>query len=411
MKLFFSAHILLLASGSLHAAQQTQSLKRRAPTQQVINHDLDERLIQATKASDLDEIKALFNSRNHEIPDINAREPVPAHVRIERRMDGMTPLMIATDLGNEEMVDFLIKQGADLNLQTNGGLTALYMATLFGEDKYTRDEYPTLADDEDYFDGEPNLEIAKMLLDAGANVNATTPFPLLREALYHATHIVDYIMDDEELADRYTKEYIDLAKDIIRHGAPIEGDELGFLYNRYFDEELVEMLMNAGADLNDQGLGGDTVLFDAIRSSNAAFIKKMLQKGANPYIRNMEGRNAFDILKIAKQAEIDDMPNFEFDSPEHEKEYREEIEQRFAAIAQLLQEFEKTQTPEHRRALQSAVQRVVESKTGELGGQDVAEEIMGYLKERELPDVKAEIEREEQEKEDKNLNLAPMSDE
>ena len=62
--------------------------------------------------------------------------------------DGNTALIYASRDGNLETVKFLLEQGADINLQSNDGWTALIMALRFG-----------------------NLGIMKFLLEQGANVN------------------------------------------------------------------------------------------------------------------------------------------------------------------------------------------------------------------------------------------------
>jgi hypothetical protein len=330
-------------------------------------------------------------------------------------MDGMTPLMIATDLGYKNIAEFLIQQGADLNLKTNGGLTALSIAMLFGNDKYDV-QYPGLENDEDYSDYEhaPNLEIATMLINAGADVTINAPNPILKTALYVAKYIHDYI-DEDESPHEYVKEYQELAKHILRHGAILDGDELDNLPLPYSpDEELAEMLIDAGAHINKQDYKGNTLLLREIEEGSSDFIKKILQKGANPYIRNNQGENAFDRVEAFKKFWIEDMENFEFETPEQEKEHRESLEEHYENILKVLQEFEETQTPAHRKALQLVAQKAIEATllkhTGEeFCAEDVAEVVGGYLR-QELPGAKEKMEHEEQEKKNKELNLAPMSD-
>jgi ankyrin repeat protein len=77
---------------------------------------------------------------------------------------GWSPLLAATQNRNYRMGAFLIERGADVNLANKGGWTPLYLAT--DNRNLEGGDYPTRAPDMDH------LEFIKLLLAAGANVNA-----------------------------------------------------------------------------------------------------------------------------------------------------------------------------------------------------------------------------------------------
>ena len=77
---------------------------------------------------------------------------------------GWTPLLAATQNRNYQMGKFLLDNGADVNIANKGGWTNLYLAT--DNRNVEGGDYPTREPDMDH------LEYIKILLDAGADVNA-----------------------------------------------------------------------------------------------------------------------------------------------------------------------------------------------------------------------------------------------
>ncbi|MEZ9525685.1 ankyrin repeat domain-containing protein [Enterovibrio norvegicus] len=73
----------------------------------------------------------------------------------EKDVQGRTPLFTAVNLHRVDVVQYLLKRGANANATTLHGYTVLHMAA--GEH-------------------EEALEIVELLVKAGANVNATTPY-------------------------------------------------------------------------------------------------------------------------------------------------------------------------------------------------------------------------------------------
>ena len=68
--------------------------------------------------------------------------------------------------------------------------------------------------------------------------------------------------------------------------------------------ELIEVLVNSGANVNAQSIGGDTPLMKAISFDNADAAKVLLEKNADPEIENTMNRNSESFARASKNPEI-----------------------------------------------------------------------------------------------------------
>jgi len=68
--------------------------------------------------------------------------------------------------------------------------------------------------------------------------------------------------------------------------------------------ELIELLVNKGADANAKSSGGETPLMKAIAFDNADAAKCLLEHGADPELENSMNRNAYSFAKASKNDEI-----------------------------------------------------------------------------------------------------------
>lgn len=93
-----------------------------------------EQLIQAIRQGDLDSIKAILQAQ----PDLINK----------RGVGGFTPLILVAYLGNTQITNYLLEQGADINGRDVAGNTALIGVA---------------------FKGDP--EMAQLLLGKGADIN------------------------------------------------------------------------------------------------------------------------------------------------------------------------------------------------------------------------------------------------
>jgi ankyrin repeat protein len=126
-----------------------------------------------------------------------------------------------------------------------------------------------------------NYDIAKLLLDHGANVNAADKrnrTPLM-------------FLDDDA-----TVELVDL---LLRAGADIHakddnGNSVLLATLRSIDVTVLNALIAAGADINVTDESGDTLLIKAAEENAVAKIKALLDAGADVNVRNNAGESAWD---------------------------------------------------------------------------------------------------------------------
>ncbi|KAL7751827.1 hypothetical protein RI367_002827 [Sorochytrium milnesiophthora] len=104
------------------------------------------------------------------------------------------------------------------------------------------------------------------------------------------------------------KGQIELVNELIQAGANLNmKDNAGWtpLHEAVTEKQvaIVEILLRAGANPNMQGLGGDTPLHDAVDVENLQLVKLLLRYGATPFIRNDSSREP---IHNAEQCTIDD---------------------------------------------------------------------------------------------------------
>jgi ankyrin repeat protein len=136
----------------------------------------------------------------------------------------VSPLHLAAELDRLDLVDFLIEQGASVNITDYHGATPLHSAA-YGE----------------------AVEIVRRLIGAKALVNAV---------------------------DRYNR-------------TPLHMPDLL--------PEIVDLLLDAGADPNARDTQGWTQLHRIFWSEHSKSALKLLEKGANPFDKTAKGETAFDV--------------------------------------------------------------------------------------------------------------------
>ncbi|KAH8699326.1 ankyrin repeat-containing domain protein, partial [Phaeosphaeriaceae sp. PMI808] len=154
---------------------------------------------------------------------------------------GMTPLHTACKIGRLDVIQFLLSKGAMVDEAAMAGWTPLLYST---------------CDEEDDFE-----EVAKILLDQGANIQAAT-------------------------TDGQT----------VLHGAA-----------RLGDTELVRYLVDHGANARAVNANAETALHNAARTSNAEAVRYLIDQGADVHAITTEGET---ILHAAcSRASITTLPS------------------------------------------------------------------------------------------------------
>ena len=198
---------------------------------------------------------------------------------------GYTPLMAAIEGGHEDVIDFFLKSGADVNpevmattaVEGLGGSFPLYTAT--------RKE---------------NLAVIKKLLKRGVDVNRRTPngwTPLKSAAQQGCLEIVKVLVEagaDPNIAD--DTNYTPLMN-------AVSGEH----------EDIVKILLKFNADPNiqsgenpedDDWEAGRSALMDAAVSGNVAIARELLKSGANPNLLNSKGRTALHSAAISASTDM-----------------------------------------------------------------------------------------------------------
>ena len=211
-------------------------------------------------------------------------EADPAIVNIQNS-DGETPLFVAVHEEHPEIVTYLIDNGADVNHKsTKDGWTVLHIACFL-----------------------KNAEIVNILLDNNVDINVTsntgaTPLYLVCE---HGSHnemsidiIYDLILAAEELG--VLAQYINKKEE---HGYfPL------YVACKNGDNDIVELLLEKGANLEEKNEQRQTALIIAIQEnqekSHLEVIETLLKAGADFLYTDNTGHTA---LYWAQQNDDDDV--------------------------------------------------------------------------------------------------------
>ncbi|MDE0140345.1 MAG: ankyrin repeat domain-containing protein [Caldilineaceae bacterium] len=190
---------------------------------------------------------------------------------------GSKALFAAIGSDNVAMVKLLVEAGADVNADEGfGGNTPLHEAVEEG-----------------------NPEIVQILVDAGADIEAEgfmgrTPLSLAAEE--GATEIMQILLGQG--ADNGTPEGEDKQK-------PAIGSEALFTAIEKGDVETVRLLVEAGADVNaDEGFGGNTPLHEAVEEGNPEIVQILVDAGADIEAEGFMGRTPLSLAAEEGATEI-----------------------------------------------------------------------------------------------------------
>jgi ankyrin repeat protein len=198
---------------------------------------------------------------------------------------GYTPLMAAIEGDHEDVIDFFLKSGANVNPEVIATMEAQGLGGAFPIYTATRKE---------------NLSVIKKLLKRGADVNRAPPngWTSLKSAAQQGNfEIVKVLLDagaDPNIAD--DTNYTPLMN-------AVSGEH----------EDIVKILLKFNADPNvqsgenpedDDWEPGRSALMDAAVSGNVVIGRDLLKNGANPNLLNSKGRTALHSAVISGNADM-----------------------------------------------------------------------------------------------------------
>jgi ankyrin repeat protein len=198
--------------------------------------------------------------------------------------EGLTPIMLAVDHYEADLVQILINKKTDLNTQDSRGDTPLMKAIYNSDQKMVKLLFENGANPEvRNFSGDTALtyatsmgmgetEIAKYLILAGVDVNA--------ENNQGNTALIHSVSDE-------ATENIKL---LLAHGANLEhknklGENALMQSVNVLDEDLLKLLIDSGARLDERNLKGKSALMLAAKNNNnEECVHLLLSAGALPFV-------------------------------------------------------------------------------------------------------------------------------
>jgi ankyrin repeat protein len=174
--------------------------------------------------------------------------------------NGFTPLFRACRDGDIASIKLCLEQGANVNVVENWyGHTPL---------SWVCDDYIGIGDKRPNLASSKRLEIAKLLIKNGAAVN-------------HKSQIGYTPL--KNVCNRSSEDYLELIKVLIENGADLKFADISYKlldYNLGTNQQIVDLALNNGADINQQNEKGETLLSEAFQLSDVNRIDLILQKGA-----------------------------------------------------------------------------------------------------------------------------------
>ncbi len=189
----------------------------------------------------------------------------PPNVREESKIEE-TPILFAVKLGNFDITRILLDNGANLEAANEVGVNSLLLAC------YTR-----------------NTQMVKFLLSKGAKVN--------RAANCNTTAL----MISSNLGDMQTLEILLLGKAEV--GAKTCRGATALMLAAD-NEQVVEVLVKAGQNINDVDGEGWTALFHAVLNRQSKKLSTLLKLGANDKVIDRLGRTPIMVASGDNDAKV-----------------------------------------------------------------------------------------------------------
>ncbi|XP_041668150.1 kinase D-interacting substrate of 220 kDa B isoform X2 [Cheilinus undulatus] len=221
---------------------------------------------------------------------------------VDSRSDnGQTPLMVASEQGSLEIVQELIRRGANVNLDDVDCWTALISAAKEGHIEVVRELLENNANLEHRDMGgwtalmwaayKGRTDVAQLLLEKGANPNITgqySVYPIIWAAGRGHAEIVHLLL---------------------QHGAKVNcSDKYGttpliWAARKGHFDSVMHLLAN-GADVDQEGANSMTALIVAVKGGYTEVVKQLLKRNPNVNMTDKDGNTALAIAAKEGHTEI-----------------------------------------------------------------------------------------------------------
>ncbi|XP_053093545.1 kinase D-interacting substrate of 220 kDa B isoform X5 [Pangasianodon hypophthalmus] len=224
------------------------------------------------------------------------------HRDVDSRSDsGQTPLMLAAEQGSVEIVQELIRRGANVNLDDVDCWTALISASKEGHVEVVKELLANNANLEHRDMGgwtalmwgayKGRVEVARLLLEKGANPNITgqySVYPVIWAA---------------------GRGHAEIVRLLLQHGAKVNcSDKYGttalIWAARKGHYDCVMHLLENGANVDQEGANSMTALIVAVRGGYTEVVKELLKRNPNVNMTDKDGNTALMIAAMEGHTEI-----------------------------------------------------------------------------------------------------------
>ena len=202
---------------------------------------------------------------------------------------GWNLLHIASEVGNPDMVEFLLKFGVDINAHDDEGNTALHIAASKSNES------------------QGHINVVKALLNKGAKIdiqNNNQSTPILNALLSRNISIIKLLLaygaDCKQILKIAVKGNYAVLNLLLEHGSNHDLWYLGCMLNNEF---IIKRLLDAGADKNTQDNFGNSAIHVAAEKGHVDVVRLLLENGADMDVQDNCSNTA--ISKAAEKGHVD----------------------------------------------------------------------------------------------------------
>lgn len=227
----------------------------------------------------------------------------------EEGFTGFTPLYDAVSNSFWDVAKFLIKKGADVNIQKETDNCESVLQRAIMQDNPDLETIKMIIEKADvnyqnknswtalhYASRYNNTEILSLLIQAGANLNLEATYNDDEEGFAGITTLYDAISQSNwEIVNLLLDAKVDvnIAQKTKDRFSPI----LRLSYNKEPNLDVLESLVNLGANINDVDKDGWSALHLAASNGEYSLCEKLIELGINSIIYNNENKSPSDIAK------------------------------------------------------------------------------------------------------------------